>query len=216
MKKGKKNFIYFGILLLVFIAFTLLIKNVDVQAIGPENSEVGLATINDAFHGIFNYNELLYKISKYLGYISFLIIGLYGLTGLVQLIKEKNPFKVDKKLLILGGFYVVVLLVYVLFEFVIINYRPVLEDGLLEASYPSSHTILSICVCASSLMISKNIFKKEKFVKILNVCTYILMFGIIVTRVLSGVHWLTDIVGAILISLALCNLFKGSISLTDN
>lgn len=216
MKKGKKNYIYFGILLLVFIAFTLLIKNVDVQAIGPENSEVGLATINDAFHGIFNYNELLYKISKYLGYISFLIIGLYGIKGLIQLIKEKNLFKVDKKLLILGGFYVVVLLVYILFEFVIINYRPVLEDGVLEASYPSSHTILSICVCASSLMISKNIFKKEKFVKILNVCTYILMFGIIITRVLSGVHWLTDIVGAILISLALCNLFKGSISLTDN
>ena len=96
------------------------------------------------------------------------------------------------------------------------NYRPVLEDGVLEASYPSSHTILSICVCASSLMISKDIFKKEKFTKILNICTYILMFGIIVTRVLSGVHWLTDIVGAILISLALCNLFKGSISLTDN
>ena len=216
MKKGKKNFIYFGLLLLIFIAFTLLIKNVDVQAIGPENSEVGLATINDAFHGIFNYNELLYKISKYLGYISFLIIGLYGIKGLIQLIKEKNLFKVDKKLLILGGFYVVVLLVYILFEFVIINYRPVLEDGVLEASYPSSHTILSICVCASSLMISKDIFKKEKFTKILNICTYILMFGIIVTRVLSGVHWLTDIVGAILISLALCNLFKGSISLTDN
>ena len=216
MKKGKKNFIYFGLLLLIFIAFTLLIKNVDVQAIGPENSEVGLATINDAFHGIFNYNELLYKISKYLGYISFLIIGLYGIKGLIQLIKEKNLFKVDKKLLILGGFYVVVLLVYILFKFIIINYRPVLEDGVLEASYPSSHTILSICVCASSLMISKDIFKKEKFTKILNVCTYILMFGIIVTRVLSGVHWLTDIVGAILISLALCNLFKGSISLTDN
>ena len=137
MKKGKKNFIYFGLLLLIFIAFTLLIKNVDVQAIGPENSEVGLATINDAFHGIFNYNELLYKISKYLGYISFLIIGLYGIKGLIQLIKEKNLFKVDKKLLILGGFYVVVLLVYILFEFVIINYRPVLEDGVLEASYPS-------------------------------------------------------------------------------
>ena len=131
----------------------------------------------------------------------------YGLTGLIQLIKKKSLAKVDKELLILGGFYVVVLVVYFLFEKVVINYRPVLEKGALEASYPSSHTILSICVCLSSIMVASRIFKNKDFVKWFNVCTSLLMVGIVVTRLLSGVHWLTDIFGGILISLALCMLF---------
>ena len=204
-KKGLYLFISF---LLLFIVFTILVKVINVDTVGPKNSEVGFASLNKSFHDLFNYNETLYKISKILGYLSFLIIGLYGLVGLIQLIKRKSIFKVDKHILVLGAFYVIVLFVYAFFEIVIINYRPVLEKGVLEASYPSSHTILSICVCISSILVSKKVFKKNDFVGIFNFFTILLMFGIIVTRCLSGVHWLTDILGGIIISVSLCELFK--------
>ena len=213
MTSSKKKTLLISILFLIsFLIFTIIIKIVDVQAIGPNNSEVGLATINKAFHDFFNYNETFYKISKILGYLSFLIIALYGIIGLYQLIKKKSIFKVDKNILILGAFYVLVLFVYALFEVIIINYRPVLEEGVLEASYPSSHTILSICVCLSSIIVSNKIFKNKKNTKLFNYITAILMITIIVTRILSGVHWLTDIIGAILISTSLCAMFDYAIN----
>ncbi len=204
----RSSLIKFFIVFLLFILFTILIKTIDVEAIGPFGSEVGFSAINDAFRKIFPYSDLFYKISKYLGYAAFLIIFVYALTGLIQLIKRKSLFKVDKELYALAGFYALVLFVYVLFEKVIINYRPVLEKGALEASYPSSHTILSICVCVSSIMISKKIFKNKKYTNLFNLASGLLMVGIVATRVLSGVHWLTDIIGGILISVALCILFE--------
>ena len=124
----------------------------------------------------------------------------------MQLIKRKSLLKVDKRLLFLGGFYVVMLLVYVLFEHVIINYRPFLIDKELEASYPSSHTMLALCVCLSSLLISKYYFNK-KAVKIVNIVTIILMFVLVIGRVLSGAHWITDIIGGIIISAFLVYLY---------
>ena len=206
--KLKKSLSRFIIYLVAFIVFTLIIKCIDVQMIGPMDSEVGLGTINNAVHKFLNYNDTFYKISEVLGYLSFLLVGFYAVVGLIQLIKRKSLFKVDKEILILGGFYVVVLLVYILFDKVAINYRPVLEKGALEASYPSSHTILSLCVCISSLMVSPKLIKDKGTLRLLNLCTTLLMVGIVVTRLLSGVHWFTDIVGGILISLALCSLFN--------
>ena len=206
--KNHDNLINFITFFIAFIVFTIIIKTIDVKSIGPENSEVGLASINEFIHNTFGYNDIFYNVSKYLGYISFLIIGLYGLVGLTELIKKKSIFKVNNKVLLLGAFYVLVLAVYILFEKIVINYRPVLEDGHLAASYPSSHTILSICVCLSSIMVSKSIFKNKDFVKLFNICSFILMGLIVITRLLSGVHWFTDIVGGILISISLIYLFK--------
>lgn len=213
MSSAKKNLTLFITFLTVFIGFTLLVKFVDVKSIGPLNSEVGLSSINGWARDLFSYNVLFYKISKYLGYISFLIILIYGIVGLKELIEKRSLFKVNKRILLLGVFYIVVAIVYFFFEKVIINYRPVLENGLLEASYPSSHTILSICVCLSSIWVSKYVFKNKDFIKIFNILTFLLMVGIVVFRVLSGVHWITDIVGGILISLALCYLFNMCISM---
>lgn len=206
--KNQNNLINFATYLISFIVFTIIIKTIDVKSIGPENSSIGLASINNGFHNFLDYNELFYNISKYLGYLSFIIILFYAFIGLKELINKKSIFKVNNKLLLLGAFYILVLAVYFLFEKVIINYRPVLENGVLEASYPSSHTILSICVCLSSIIISKYIFKNKEFVKIFNIVSFILMTLIVITRLLSGVHWLTDIIGGILISLSLIYLFE--------
>ena len=213
MEKNKKSFIISGCLFLLFIAFTIIVKYVDVHSIGPEGSLVGLATINNSFRNVLDYNELFYKISEILGYLSLLLVVFYGGIGVKQLIEKKNLYKVDRSLLLLGMFYVLVGIVYIIFEFVVINYRPIILEEGLEASYPSSHTILSICVCISSILISKKIFKNEKVVNVFNIFTIILMVLIVLTRLLSGVHWLTDIIGGIIISMALCTLFDAFLNI---
>ena len=130
----------------------------------------------------------------------------YGCLGLKQLIDKKSLKKVDKKIIYLGCFYVLMGLFYIFFEKVIINYRPVLLEGDLEASYPSSHTILAVCICISSIIMNRYYLKKN-LLKYVNISTAVLMLLIVVGRLFSGVHWLTDIVGGLLLSSALCYLF---------
>ena len=94
--KNKKELIKTTIILfLISIIYTLLVKYYDVAAIGPNKTSVGFKTINSLFHSITGYNDIWYKITKYLGYIPFLIVMYYGLIGLRQLIKKKNLKKVD-------------------------------------------------------------------------------------------------------------------------
>ena len=167
MKDSKKYLISGIILVVIAIIYTILVKTVDVGAIGPINTETGEATsvgfqaINGFFMNLLEPSKLFYKISKYAGLLPFLLAAFYAYTGCAQLYNGKfNLKKVDKKLIVLAVFYVVVLLTYIFFEKVIINYRPVIMDAELEASYPSSHTLLAICFCGSSLLVSKFFIKK--------------------------------------------------------
>lgn len=204
--KKKRNIILCMILTFVSILYTILIKVVDVKAIGPKNSKVGFSTLNNYFKNIVGSNMTIYKITEILGYLVFIICLFYAIIGIKQLIKGKSLKKIDKEIYLMGSFYVLVLLVYVFFEKVVINYRPVLIDGVLEASYPSSHTMLAICTCTSSfIMIGKYIDKK--YLDIVNISTFILMLLVIIGRLISGVHWLTDIIGGIIISLTLIMYF---------
>lgn len=213
MKKNKKYIIITFVLLLISVIYTLLVKFVDVSDIGPNLSSVGFSTINGAFHNLTGEIDFFYKLTKYLGLIPFLIVAFYGFIGVKQLIKYKSIKKVDKRIILLGCFYVLVLITYILFEKVIINYRPVLMDGELEASYPSSHTMLALCICLSSLMIAKNFIKNKNVLKYFNIGTIILMFILVIGRTLSGVHWLTDIIGGIIISIFLVSCYYTSLKI---
>lgn len=205
MDKKKRNYIISGVLISVAILFTILVKFIDVRSVGVNGTDIGFAFINKPISNLIGSNMLIYDITEWLGIIPLLVVMAYGLVGLMQLVKRKNVFKVDKEILILGGFYVVVAVLYVFFEKVIINYRPVLIEGILEASYPSSHTLMSMCFCGSALILNKEYFKK--YVKPLNIFLIIIMVVIVVGRLLSGVHWFTDIIGGCLISLALVMTF---------
>ena len=202
----KKNLIIFILLLALFVGFTLLIKNVDVKAVGPNGSEVGFADVNTGFHDLTNnpleYNKTIYKVTEIAGYVALLLVAFYGVIGLMQLIKRKSLAKVDRSLYVLLGLYVIMLAAYVLFDKFAVNYRPVLMDGKLEASFPSSHTLLAICVCVSAMIMNNRLFK-NKNVKICNYLICALMCLIILGRLISGVHWLTDVVGGIILSSAL-------------
>ena len=202
----KRNIITSITLIILSVVFTLLVKNIDVKPIGPNESLVGFADINKLFHNLIGSNMVIYEITEIIGLIPLLIALIYVIIGIKQLITRKSLLKVDKEIYLLGLFYILVLGVYIFFEKVVINYRPVLIDNILEPSYPSSHTLMSICICISSIMINKKLFRNN-LADIENIISIIVMVLIIVGRIISGVHWFTDILGGIIISSTLVVLF---------
>ena len=209
MKNRDLFFLYLSIFfLMLFVFWTILICFVDVRAIGPNGSTVGFSTLNEFFHSFTGTNMTLYHITDYLGLIPIFIMMCFAIFGLIELIKRKSLLKVDKSIFLLGGFYIVLFLCYLFFEYVVINYRPVLIDGFLEASYPSSTTMLTICVMLSSLNELNSRIKKTRLRITINIISYLFTFFMVIGRFISGVHWFSDIIGGIFISLFLSLLFK--------
>lgn len=204
----KRNIIISLCLLFLSILFTILVKNVDVSPIGPNSSSVGFSSINSFFHNLIGVNMFFYKLTDILGYIAILMAVGYAIVGLLQLIRRKSILKIDKEIIVTGIFYVVILCIYVFFEKVIINYRPTLIDDVLEASYPSSHTLLSLCICGSTILLNKKLFNKIKIAQYENYLSFILMIMILFGRIISGVHWFTDILGGVLISITLLYIYN--------
>lgn len=208
MEKRRKEILLCGGLFAVAIIYTLLVKYIDVQEIGPNDSLVGFATINNFMFNLTGVNMLWYDITDWWGFVPLFIAFIYAMIGFIQMIKRRNILKVDKEILGLAVYYIIVIGLYIFFETCIINYRPTLMDGILEASYPSSHTLLSVCICGSSLIINKYLFKNRNFFKAENIISILSILVIVIGRFISGVHWFTDIVGAILISIALLKAFN--------
>lgn len=213
----KKNCLIGVGFLILFIVFTVLVKTVDVEKIGRQNTEVGFASVNEAFNEMTGYHEGLYQATEIVGYAAFFVIGIFGGVGLWQLIKRKSLLKVDKDILFLGGFYVVVLAFYVLFEKLVINYRPICDgDEALEASYPSSHTLLLVAVMITAIMqILKRIQNQSARIVLSAVCGAVGLF-VIIGRTICGVHWLTDIIGGLLLAAALCWIYYALALSEDN
>ena len=205
--KNKKNILICILLVLLSIIYTILVKYVDTSLIGPNGSVVGFSSLNSFVFNLTGNNMTLYKITEILGIIPILIALMYAVIGLIQVIDRKS-LKVDKELIALGILYIIVILIYVFFEKCIINYRPVLIDGILEASYPSSHTLLSICICGSALLINKYLFNNKKIYKYINIISIISMVLIVLGRLISGVHWASDIIGSIIISITLLKILE--------
>ena len=210
--KRQNNFRYAAYMLAAFLLWTLAIKFVDVQAIGPQKSTVGFATINQFVHSLTSVNMTLYTITDWLGLVPFIFVLGFGILGLIQWIKRKHFLKVDYSILVLGGFYIVVMASYLIFEVFVINYRPVLIDGNLEASYPSSTTMIVMCVMPTAIM-QFNARIKSKVIKrcISSLITAFIVF-MIICRLISGVHWFTDIIGGILLSIGLVLFYRAIIN----
>ena len=214
-EKLKKNFIFSGIPAALFLLLILLVKVADVKPIGPMGSEIGLASLNGSMFKLLGESTFWYKLTELLGYLAILVALAFGALGVYQLIKRKSIKKVDMSLIALGGFYVLVAAVYALFEVVVINYRPVILDSGLEASFPSSHTVLTVCIMATAAMQLKRRIADKKAAEIAQwVCIGIAAVTII-GRLLSGVHWFTDILGGLLISAALVMLYYAVLKYLD-
>ena len=212
-KENQRNFFIATCMLLAFLLWTVAIQFVDVDAIGPQESSVGFATINQFVHNLTGVHMSLYTITDWLGLMPLVFVMGFALLGLIQWIKRKHLFKVDYNILILGGFYIVVMAVYVLFEMLVVNYRPVLINGYLEASYPSSTTMLVMCVMPTAIMqfnarIKNNVLKR--FVASAIIAFVVFM---VIGRIVSGVHWITDIIGGALLSAGLVLMYRSVTSL---
>ena len=214
MRKKKLLFIGFSLCAL-FIVWTCLLRIVDVGSIGPYGSSVGFATVNGFFHRLIGANMTLYVITDWLGLVPIFTALGFAILGLVQWIKRKSIARVDKSILALGVFYTVVMAVYIFFELVPINCRPVLIDGYLEVSYPSSTTMLVMCVMPTAL-IELNARIKNVTVR-RSVATLIVAFTLfmVIGRLISGVHWLTDIVGGAIFSAGVVTVYGAGV-LNDN
>ena len=212
----KKKFITSAVCFGLFLLLILLIKTVDVAAVGPEGTEIGLSKLNVAIHDLFGENLGWYKVTNILGYLAILIALCFAAIGGLQLIRRRSVLKVDKEILLLGCLYVVTVILYVLFEKVIVNYRPILlPDGEgIEASFPSSHTVLSCVILGSGLFLLKRYTKKNRTIQLALTVVFAVMLALIVAgRLISGVHWFTDIVGGLLLSAALLNAYEGLLKL---
>ena len=211
MRKTKR-IVSVGILLLTaFAVWTFLIQTVDVQQIGPRQSAVGFATINGWFHRLTNVHWMLYTLTDWLGLVPIVVCLLFACVGFAQLVQLRSLLKVDFDILLLGVYYVLVIFAYLLFETIPLNCRPVLIEGILEASYPSSTTLLVLSVMPTLHFQAEQRLKNSALRHCIKVLTVLFSVFMVVGRLLSGVHWLTDIVGAIFLSGGLFLLYKASV-----
>ena len=207
-KKNKKKLVLGASLVVAFVLWTVFVCFVDVRAIGPEGSSVGFAAINGFVHELTGVNWFLYNITDWLGIVPIAVALGFAILGLVQLIKRKSLWKVDHSILALGVFYIVVMAAYIFFEVVVINYRPTLIDGYLEASYPSSTTMLIMCVMPTTAM-QLNVRIKNTVLRRCAVITIVAFTAfMVIGRLISGVHWITDIIGGALLSAGLVMLYS--------
>lgn len=205
--KRKKLFFAAPGLLIAFVLWTAAVRLIDVQAVGPQGSHVGFATLNQFVHELTGVHMDLYVLTDWLGLVPIGAAAGFALLGLVQWFRRKSLRKVDGDILALGGFYIVVMAAYVLFELLVINYRPVLINGVLEASYPSSTTMLVMTVMPTAAVQLKRRIKNPIFRRLTIGLVIVFTAFMVIGRLVSGVHWFTDIVGGILFSTGIVLLY---------
>ena len=204
MKKGNQNLLCAALITLgAFVAWTLLVRFVDVEAIGPQGSSVGFAALNQLVHRATGVNMTLYVITDWLGLVPIFTALGFAVIGLCQWISRRSILRVDHSILALGVFYLAVMAAYVFFEYVVVNYRPVLIEGVLEASYPSSTTLLTLCVMPTAAIQLRERMKKGVFCLAIDLVIWGFTAFMLAARLISGVHWVTDIVGGILLGAGL-------------
>ena len=214
MNKSEKKSLLMGIIsLAMFAVWTVLILTVDVQPLGQNGTSIGFATFNCWFHHFTGVNMAIYTITDWMGLVPVVICLIFAGIGLVQLIKRRSIFRVDADIMILGVYFVIVFLAYAIFEMIPINYRPILIEGRMEASYPSSTTLLVLSVMPALVEQIKRRLSGIRVKQIITIAAIAFSVFMVTGRLISGVHWFTDIVGGELLSVGLYMLYKAAVML---
>lgn len=217
MKTSNKKLLFAGILVLLAIIFTVLVGVCDVETVSPHGVDVkvGFSHINNSISTIFGYNDFWYTVTGIIGYTAIALVAVAAFFGLIQLFTRKSFLKVDSEIYALAVVYVIMFVLYVAFDKIAINCRPMIlpDETALEPSYPSSHTMLGFTVFGTIFAAARKYCKKEN-VKIVvqAVCALICMIAP-VGRLFAGVHWFTDVLGSIFISAALLGIYEALLSL---
>ena len=214
MKRNGNRLLVTGSMWFVaFIVWTVLIQKVDVQPAGVNGTEIGFATFNSWFHELTGVHMTIYVITDWLGLVPICVCMIFAGLGFVQLVKRRSLFKVDYDIIVLGIYYIVVIAGYLVFEMIPINYRPILIEGRMEASYPSSTTLLVLCVMPTLIEQANRRLESATIKKIIGIGSAIFSILMVLGRLVSGVHWFTDIVGAALLSTGLFYIYKAVVVL---
>ncbi len=217
MNLSRKNrLIRSGILLLAFILWTILIQTVDVQPAGVNGTNVGFAAVNTWFHHLTGVHMGLYTVTDWLGLVPIAVCMGFAVLGLTQWIRRRSIARVDRDILLLGAHYILVILGYLIFEMIPINYRPILIDGAMEASYPSSTTLLVLSVMPTLLFQVNRRAGNRTVRRITAVFVRLFSAFMVIGRLVAGVHWLTDIVGSVLLSAGLYSLYRAAVPAADD
>ena len=210
-RRELKGFMPGGVLLLAFLVWTIHIQTVDVRPVGVNGTNIGYAAVNTWFHRLTGVHMGLYTVTDWLGLVPIAVCVGFGLLGLDQWIRRRSIARVDRDILLLGGYYILVILGYLIFEMIPINYRPILIDGAMEASYPSSTTLLVLSVMPT-LLFQINRRAKSQTVRRMT-AAFVILFSafMVIGRLVAGVHWLTDIVGSVLLSAGLYSWYRAAV-----
>ena len=209
----KTKWIISGIFLALFLLWIVLLKTVDVRPVGPAGTSIGFATVNAGFQEAFTFNKLLYTVTKLLGVLTIAVAGAFAIFGVVQWIQRRKLLRVDLEIRNLAVLYVVFAALYVFFEKVIINYRPMImpDETDPEASFPSTHTMLVCVVMGSTILLLRRYIHNKGLRLALQIVSALIIVVMVIGRLLCGVHWLTDIIGGVLISAALVSAYAAMI-----
>lgn len=193
-----------------------LIRGVDVRAVGPDGTSVGFAVFNCWFHRLTSVHMTIYTVTDWLGLVPIAVCLCFGALGAAQLFRRKSLLRVDADIILLGLYYFLVLSAYLFFETVPINYRPILIDGALEASYPSSTTLLVLSVMPTLKLQVDRRAKEPLPRQITALFVFAFSAFMVIGRLLSGVHWATDIIGAVFLSMGLFLLYRYAVDAMDH
>ena len=213
---GKKGFLTAAALLALFILWTVLIQTVDVRPAGQNGTDIGFAAVNLWFHRLTGVHMGLYTVTDWLGLVPVAVCAGFGILGLFQLIRRRSLLRVDPDILLLGIYYVLVIAGYLVFEMIPINYRPIPIDGVMEASYPSSTTLLVLSVMPTLVFQVSRRAKNRTVVHAVFLLSALFSAFMVIGRLVSGVHWLTDILGAVFLSAGLYLLYRSAVLLTGS
>ena len=198
-----------GVLLALFAALTVSLVFVDRQPIAGDGSLVGLATFNLDARAILGQNDLMEKLSNALLIVPAVGALMLAIVGCKQLIRSRSRNGVDRDLWLLLGTYGAMLVLYVLFNCFSPNNRPILEDGVCEPSFPSSHTLLAVTMCGTAMIQAVQRIREGGLRTAALVICAAGMVGIIAARAMAGVHWATDILGGALVAVYHTIAFAG-------
>ena len=215
MAKSRRDLVTETALLAAFVLWTALVQLEDVQPAGQNGTCVGLAAFNVWFHGLTGVHMVLYAITDWLGLVPAAVCLGFGVMGATQLVRRRSLSAVDPDLLLLGVYYVLIAATYLVFEAFPINYRPIPIDGVMEASYPSSTTLLVLGVMPT---LAYQIVRRSKSIQAkVAVVAFVAAFSALMVagRLVSGVHWATDIVGSVLLAAGLFAMYRYAIARAD-
>ena len=157
----------------------------------------------------------IYTITDWLGLVPIAVCLGFGMVGVFQLIRRRSLLRVDPDIILLGVYYILVILAYLAFEMIPINYRPVLINGVLETSYPSSTTLLVLSVMPTMLFQIDRRTNKPLVRNATGIFVIAFSAFMVIGRTVSGVHWATDIIGAVFLSMGLFLLYRYAVDVAD-